>query len=121
MGETAFAGPRKEYGDIFDGFSVWRIAEIVQLEIFTRPAWAALPPFYRYLTLRFLARTLESMTGGTVLILVDQGRPGAIRWTKEHSDKFQDRGMIEPWVKNAKAAKTGTVGTMVSGGVPVRK
>lgn len=57
MGEAAFAGPRKEYGDLFDGFTIWRIAEIIEMQIFTRPAWAVLPPFYRYLTLRFLART----------------------------------------------------------------
>lgn len=52
------------------------------------------------------------MSKGTVLILVDKDRPGAIRWTKEHSEKFDDRGVTEPWVKKAGAA---TVGTMVSG------
>lgn len=111
MGESAFAGPRKEYGDLFDGFTIWRIAKMFEMEIVTRPAWAALPPFYRYLTLRFLARTLENMTNGTVLILVDKDRPGSIRWTKEHTEKFDDKGIVEPWVRKAGAT---SVGTMVS-------
>jgi hypothetical protein len=114
LGEGIFASIRRSYanfGDIFAGFSVFRIGAAVRMELATKPDWMNVTAMYRGLALRGIWRALQKQTGAQdVAIYVDRGSPDAEEWTAAKTETFKDRGTPEPWA----TAGGGNVGTLVS-------
>jgi hypothetical protein len=90
---SAFAGPRKTYGDCFAEFSVWRQAENT-----------------RSMTVRYLWQALDGLVKGPVTVNVDLGSRDAMVWSKAANDAFKDKGVVPPWIP-----VKGRVGTLISG------
>jgi hypothetical protein len=107
---SAFAGPRKEYGDCFAEFSVWRQSDNTRMDVKTKGNWLGLNVFTRSLIVRHLWQTLQGFVKGTVLVRVDFGAPGAILWNAAQAEHFDDKGVVAPWLP----AK-GRAGTLISG------
>jgi len=107
---AAFEGPRKHYGDCFAEFSVWRQPESTRMDVRTKHAWQLVDKFYRSMIVRHLWQSLAELVKGPVVINVDKGAPYALVWTEAETAKFNDRGVVAPWVP----AK-GRVGTLLSG------
>jgi hypothetical protein len=106
----AFRGPREAYGDIFEGFSVMRLADTTQMDVNTKGPWLTLNVFTRSLIIRHLWRSLEKLARNTVTVRVDPGSPGAMVWTAKQTAEFNDGGKMEPW-----APARGKAGTLISG------
>ena len=107
---SAFAGPRKEYGDCFAEFSIWRQSEHTRMDVRTKGDWQLLNVFTRSLIIRHLWQTLQGFVKGTVLVQVDFGSPGAILWNAAQTERFDDKGVVPPWI-----AGKGRAGTLISG------
>lgn len=88
----AFEGPRKDYGEIFVSYEIWRRANGTQLEIVAADRFSHLNDFTRSLIVRHVWRALEKLVNGAVVVV---DRP-AQQWTKEVDVRFKDRG-IDPW------------------------
>ena len=98
LAETAFASIRKVYGEVFAGFSIFRIGRAVQMDLATKHEWRLIAPFYRNLALRHLWRGLVDLTRTKdVTIIVDGGSAQSVRWTAVETTGFNDRGIREPW------------------------
>lgn len=111
LAEIAFAPIRKAYangfGEVFAGFSVFRIGAAVRMDLATRHGWRLVSQFYRNLALRHLWRKLRELSRSTnVTIVVDDNTEQATRWTAAETAAFDDRGVREPW---ANGAATGTL------------
>jgi hypothetical protein len=107
----AFRGPREAYGDVFAGFSVMRLADTTQMDVWTKGPWQTLNLFTRSLIVRHLWRSLEKLARNTVTVRVDAGAPGSVIWTAKQTAEFNDGGKMEPW-----APARGKAGTLISGG-----
>jgi hypothetical protein len=107
---SAFEGPRKTYGDIFAEFSIWRQLDNTRMDVRTKGGWSLLNLFTRSLIVRHLWQTLEGLVSGTVLVNVDAGSKDAILWTEAQTAKFNDCGVLAPWVP-----VKGRAGTLISG------
>lgn len=107
---SAFEGPRKTYGDIFAEFSVWRQLDNTRMDVRTKGGWKVLNLFTRSLIVRHLWQTLEGLVSGTVHVNVDAGTRDAMLWTDEQTEKFNDCGVLAPWVP-----VKGRAGTLISG------
>ncbi len=107
----AFRGPREAYGDVFEGFSVVRVADTTQMDVATKGPWLNLNLFTRSLIVRHLWRSLEKLARNTVTVRVDPGAPNAMLWTAKQTAEFNDGGKMEPW-----APARGKAGTLISGG-----
>jgi hypothetical protein len=106
----AFRGPREAYGDVFEGFSVMRQADMTQMDVSTKGPWQSLNLFTRSLIVRHLWRSLERLARNTVTVRVDPGAPGSMTWTAKQTAEFNDGGKMEPW-----APARGRAGTLISG------
>ena len=107
---AAFAGPRKEYGDCFAEFSIWRQSDGTRMDVRTKDDWQLLNVFTRSLIVRHLWQTLAGFVKGTVLVRVDFGTPRQMLWNAAQTEHFDDKGVVPPWI----AAK-GRAGTLISG------
>ena len=88
----AFEGPRKDYGEIFVSYEIWRRENVTRLEIVAADRFSHLNEFTRSLIVRHVWRALEKLVAGAVVVV---DRP-AQQWTKEIDVRFKDRG-IDPW------------------------
>jgi hypothetical protein len=107
---SAFAGPRKTYGDCFAEFSVWRQAENTRMDVRTKGGWHVLDLFTRSMTVRYLWQALDGLVKGPVTVNVDLGSRDAMVWSKAANDAFKDKGVVPPWIP-----VKGRVGTLISG------
>lgn len=107
---AAFDGPRREYGDCFAEFSVWRQADHTRMDVTTKGEWRLLNLFTRSLIVRHLWQTLQGLVKGAVLVRVDFGAPGAMLWNAAQTEHFDDKGITPPWVP-----VKGRAGTLISG------
>ncbi len=88
----AFDGPRRQYGEIFVNYMVWRRETETRLELFAGDPWLLLNEFTRALVVRHLWRALEALVQGSVVI-VDMPSQ---QWSKTIDAAFDDRG-VDPW------------------------
>jgi hypothetical protein len=107
---TAFAGPRRSYGECFTQFSVWQQFETTRMDVSSAGPWLALNLFTRSLIVRHLWSMLQRFSKSTVVVYVDAGAPEAMIWNQESTDQFNDCGVQEPW-----APAKGRAGTLISG------
>jgi hypothetical protein len=107
---SAFAGPRKTYGDCFAEFSIWRQMDTTRMDVRTKGAWLVLDLFTRSMTVRYLWQMLDALVKGPVTVNVDLGSRDAMVWSKAANDAFNDKGVVPPWIP-----VKGRVGTLISG------
>jgi hypothetical protein len=89
---SSFDAPRAQFGEIFVSYTIWRRANETSLELFSGDPWLRLNEFTRSLVVRHLWRALESLAGGSVVIVDAPPQ----QWSKEIDAKFQDNG-VDPW------------------------
>lgn len=121
MAELAFGPIRKAYastfGEVFAGFSVFRIGAAIRMDLTTRKEWALVTPFYKGLALRHLWQQLRDLTRSlNVSIVVDGDTPQQSTWTEANTNQFKDRGTVPPWANGG-----ATIGTLAYASTPVRK
>ena len=120
LGDGIFQSIRKTYanlyGDVFAGFSVFRIGSAVRMDLATKVDWRKVSGFHQGMALRGIWRALQGASRAQdVTIYVDRDAPDGIKWTGADTEAFKDRGKAEPW------APSGPVGTLVSSGPPTTR
>lgn len=85
---NVIAGPKRKYGDIFVGYAVWKSDRETRLELVAGAPWKRLNEFTRSLVVRYLWRALESLAGGSV-ILIDSPPQ---QWNETIDSEFHDQG-----------------------------
>jgi hypothetical protein len=113
VAEAAFAQPRSFFGDCIHEFSIWRLADNVRMDVVSRGTWSKLNKAARCTAVRHFWRALKALTDGTVTVVVDAGKPDAIKWTAEHTAALDQRGVKAPWEPSGARA-----GTLISGPDP---
>lgn len=86
---NVIAGPKRKYGDIFVAYAVWKSDRETRLELVAGLPWKRLNEFTRTLVVRYLWRALESLAGGSV-VLIDSPPQ---QWDEQIDAEFHDQGL----------------------------
>ena len=85
---NVIAGPKRKYGDIFVAYVVWKSDRETRLELVAGAPWKRLNEFTRALVVRYMWRALESLAGGSV-VLIDSPPQ---QWDESIDAEFHDQG-----------------------------
>jgi hypothetical protein len=97
--QQALEEPRRQYGEIFSSYMIWRQGVETRMELASAGPWQQLNEFTRSLIVRHVWRALERLSKGCVVI-VDEPRQ---EWNTAIDAAFDDHG-IDPWQPKAPAA-----------------
>lgn len=85
---SILVGPTQKYGKIFVDYSVWKSERETRLELVAGDPWKELNEFTRCLVVRYLWRVLESLSGGSVVVVDSPSQ----RWNEQVDAGFHDQG-----------------------------